>query len=111
MNQPQNIPLRITYTNGKDQIRFVNQVFISQIDMDVVLDLAVVDPTQVMEINHRIQTGNAQSGDALDAMVFQRIGMSISSFVKFKQQIDQIVQNLENQGVLVKKQDEPNIYQ
>jgi len=109
MNQKHNIPVKFSYPHGKDQIRFANQFAFSQIDMDVVLDVGVIDPKQIMEINQKIRSNTLEPGDMLEAVIFQRIGMSISSFVKLKQQIDQIFTNLEKQGVLVKKNGQSTI--
>lgn len=103
MNQKLNIPVRLHFSQGKDQIRFANQFAFSQLEMDVVMDIGVVDPQQVMELNQKIQTGAVRTSDVLEATIFQRVGMSLSTFVKFKQQIDQIFENMEKQGVLVKK--------
>ena len=69
------------------------------------MDVGVVDLRQIVEINQKIQSRTLQADDVLEARIIDRYGMSISSFIKLKQQIDQIFQNLEKQGVLVKKSD------
>ena len=109
MQAKQSIPVKIVHTQGKEQIRFANQFFFSQVDMDVVMDIGVVDLKQVVEINQKIQSHTLQADDCLEARILERFGMSISSFIKLKQQIDQIFQNLEKQGVLVKKPDSDSL--
>ena len=109
MQQKQTIPVKVVHPQGKEQIRFANQFFFSQVDMDVVMDIGVVDLKQVVEINQKIQSRTLQPDDFLEARILDRFGMSISSFIKLKQQIDQIFQNLEKQGVLVKKQDSDSL--
>jgi len=103
MKQKQNIPVRFVYPSGKSNIQFVNQFAFAQIDMDVIMDIGMVDLKDVLELNMKAQSGILQPQDSLEAVVTNRFGMSISSFMKLKQQIDQIFQNLEKQGVLVKK--------
>jgi hypothetical protein len=105
MQSKQSIPIKFIFPQGKEQIRFANQFVFSQVDMDVLLDIGVVDLKQIVEINQKIQSRTLQPDDYLEARIIERIGMSISSFIKLKQQIDQIFQNLEKQGVLVKKPD------
>ncbi len=105
MTQKQNIPVKFVYSQGKEQVRFANQFVFSQVDMDVIMDVGVVDLRQIVEINQKIQSRTLQADDFLEARIIERYGMSISSFIKLKQQIDQIFQNLEKQGVLVKKPD------
>lgn len=106
MNPTRNIPVKFVYPKDeKHRVEFANQFAIMQVDMDVILDVCVVDLKQVLDINQKLQTGTAQPDDILEANVIHRIGMSISSLVKLKQQLDQIFQNLEKQGVLVKKMD------
>ncbi|MBN2431034.1 MAG: hypothetical protein JXQ27_06140 [Acidobacteria bacterium] len=104
MPEKKNIPMKLVYPQGREKIRFVNHFLFSQIEMDVVLDIGVVDPRKVMEINHKIQQGLLEPEEHLESVVIQRLGMSISSFMKLKHQIDQIFNSLEKQGVLVKKQ-------
>lgn len=103
MNTKTNIPVRFLYPQGKEMVRFANQFAFSQIEMDIFMDSGIVDPQRVLEINQRIQSNTLQPDDLLECVVFQRVGMSLSTFIKLKQQIDQIFQNLEKQGVLVKK--------
>jgi len=103
MADKKNVPMKLAYPQGKENIKFVNHFIFSQIDMDVVLDIGVVDPRKVMEINHKVQQGRLDPEDHLESVIVQRLGMSISSFMKLKHQIDQIFSNLEKQGVLVKK--------
>lgn len=103
MKQKQAIPVKFVYPHGKEEIQFVNQFAFAQIDMDVIMDIGVVDLKEVLDLNMKLQSGILQPQDTLEAIITQRFGMSISSFMKLKQQIDQIFQNLEKQGVLVKK--------
>ncbi len=103
MNQRKSVPIRFEFPEGRDRIRFANHFVFSQVEMDILLDIGVVDPKEIMVINQKIQAGTVEPGDELEAVIFQRIGMSISSFVKLKQQIDQIFNNLERQGILVKR--------
>jgi hypothetical protein len=105
MSNRQNIPVKFVYPEGRQNIRFVNQFAFAQIDTDVVLDVGVVDPKQVLDLNQKIQSRSFQPDDHLEAVIVHRFGMSITSFIKLRQQIDQIFQNLEKQGVLVKKPD------
>lgn len=103
MPAKKNVPVKFTYPDGKEHIHFVNQFAFSQIDMDIVLDIGVIDPKQILEINGKIQTGTIQPSDHLESIIIQRVGMSISSFVKLKQQLDQIFNTMQKQGILVKK--------
>ena len=103
MSEPKNLPVKFVYPRGKENIQFANQFAFSQIDMDIVLDIGVVNPKEILELNERMRQGHAPAPGELEAIIIQRIGMSISSFVKLKNQMDQIFSNMEKQGVLVKK--------
>jgi hypothetical protein len=103
MTEKKNIPMKLAYPQGKENIRYANHFVFSQVDMDVVMDIGVVDPRKVMEVNHKIKSGLLDPEDHLESVIIQRVGMSISSFMKLKHQMDQIFGNLEKQGVLIKK--------
>ncbi|HOB54110.1 MAG TPA: hypothetical protein PK176_14820 [Acidobacteriota bacterium] len=109
MSNRQNIPVKFVYPEGRENIRFVNQFAFAQIDTDVVVDVGVVDPKLVLDMNQKIHSHTLQPDDHLEAVIIQRFGMSITSFIKLKQQIDQIFQNLEKQGVLVKRPDQDTL--
>ncbi len=103
MGNRKNIPVKLIYKEGKDNVRFANHFSISQIDMDVVIDVGFVDLKDVIEINKKMSTNSLQPDDYLQSNVFIRLGLSIASLVKLKQQLDGIVSNLERQGVITKK--------
>ena len=103
MGNKKNIPVKLVYKEGKEKVRFANHFSISQIDMDVVIDVGYVDLKDVIEINKKMATNTLQPDDYLESNVFIRLGLSIGSLVKLKQQLDGIVANLERQGVLTKK--------
>ena len=108
MSQTFNIPVRqIKSDSDKGEIAFANLFAFTQVDMDVVLDVCFVDPKQIIEINQRFASGTNRPEDVLDAHVVHRIGMSISSLIKLKQQLDQLFANMERQGQIIKKEAGP----
>ncbi len=101
-----NIPVKLVYKDGASNVRFANHFSISQVDMDVVIDVGFVDLKDVIDINRKMETNNLQPDDYLQSNVFIRLGLSIGSLVKLKQQLDDVVASLERKGVLVKKSNE-----
>ncbi len=103
MGNKKNIPVKLVYKEGKENVRFTNHFSFSQVDMDVIMDVGYVDLKDVIEINKKMATNTLQPDDYLESNVFIRLGFSIGSLVKLKQQIDGIISNLERQGVLTKR--------